>query len=191
MNPTLSIEELKLDLPRFHQRIKTLISKLGLDLSSYQADHIALRVNEQCLASELHQNWSLHGKVISDKEINGRPIVVIKETQSFSFGEWLVDCVELPYPAAKRYPHQGWEHVEFVVPSDATDADTYLSELLTMFPALADRWDTLASRGVKVKLSSPAGEGERIPNPTVAFKAGDVCIKLHPVSLEDVIASEK
>ena len=30
--------------------------------------------------------------------------------QPLRVGPWLIDCVELPYPGEKRYPHEGWEH---------------------------------------------------------------------------------
>jgi predicted metalloenzyme YecM len=42
-----------------------------------------------------------------------------------------------------------------------------------------------------MKLSSPKGEGERLANPTVAFKHDNICIKLHPHSLKNIVASEQ
>ncbi|QSA19814.1 VOC family protein, partial [Vibrio furnissii] len=45
--------------------------------------------------------------------------------------------------------------------------------------------------GVKTKLSSPKGEGDRLNNPTVAFKWQGVCIKLHPHTLKTIVASER
>ncbi|RXJ74968.1 hypothetical protein CS022_00550 [Veronia nyctiphanis] len=191
MNQPLSVLSLKASIPAFHDQIQSLTEFLGIDLSAYRADHLALRVNDEALAKRLHEEWATIGDVISENQINGRPIVVIKEPEMFYFGNWLVDCVELPYPGDKSYPVEGWEHVEFVIPSDAMTAEAFCDELLERFPVLAKKWDQLEALGIKVKLSSPAGEGERIPNPTVAFKGLGVCIKLHPVSLEDVIASER
>lgn len=78
-----------------------------------------------------------------------------------------------------------------VIPSTATTPESFLEDVFAIFPSLKARWSELETLGVKVKLSSPAGEGERIANPTVAFKASGVCVKLHPVSLEQVIESEK
>lgn len=49
----------------------------------------------------------------------------------------------------------------------------------------------LAALGVKVKLSSPQGDRQRLANPTVAFKWQGVCLKLHPYSLRQVIESER
>lgn len=187
----LTVESLYASLPGFALRVKELLTTLELDLGAYPADHIALRVNDRALAESLHQSWCSQGKELSVNIINGRPIVVIKASQPLVFGEWQTDCVELPYPGDKTYPEEGWEHAEWVVPSHATTPEALLDDVFSLFPALKAKWDRLATLGVKVKLSAPAGEGERIANPTVAFKANGVCVKLHPVSLEQVIESEK
>nr|WP_313906615.1 VOC family protein [Shewanella algae] len=44
---------------------------------------------------------------------------------------------------------------------------------------------------MKLKASSPKGEAERLANPTLAFKAGGVCVKVHPHSIQAIIASEQ
>ncbi len=48
-----------------------------------------------------------------------------------------------------------------------------------------------ASRGFFVKTSSPKGERERLPNPTLAVTDGKVTIKFHPRSIEQIVASER
>ncbi|CZF79967.1 hypothetical protein GCE9029_01766 [Grimontia celer] len=189
--PALTVESLYATLPDFSARLDALLELLELDLSAYPADHIALRINDRKAAEKLHQSWLSSGEELSVNNINGRPIVVIKAKESLSFGQWQTQCVELPYPGDKLYPEEGWEHAEWVVPSKATTPEALLEDVFGLFPALAAKWDQLVSLGVKVKLSSPAGEGERIANPTVAFKFKDVCVKLHPVTLEQVIESEK
>ncbi len=187
----ISVASLDASLPEFARRIDALLQTLELDLSAYKADHIALRVNSLEAAKSLHQQWLTCGEERSVNVINGRPIVVIKAMQPRVFGVWETDCVELPYPGDKAYPQEGWEHAEWVIPSTATTPESFLEDVFAIFPSLKARWSELETLGVKVKLSSPAGEGERIANPTVAFKASGVCVKLHPVSLEQVIESEK
>lgn len=44
---------------------------------------------------------------------------------------------------------------------------------------------------LKLKFNNPAGEGERLPNPTLAVTDNGVTIKLHPYSIRDVVDSEK
>ena len=192
INAELMPSQLKAKLDGFMHKIQSLSEILHIDLTSNQADHIALRINDSELAKLAHQEWQKEGQVISNAQINGRPIIVIAFDQALSWQHWDIECLELPYPAeGKHYPEQSWEHVEFVVPSNADTADEYLQDLKGHFPKLAEHWDELAEKGVKVKLSSPKGEGERLNNPTVAFKYKGVCIKLHPHSLKQIVASEQ
>ncbi|WP_162062639.1 VOC family protein [Vibrio taketomensis] len=185
-------EQLKQKLPDFMYKIQKLSDKLQIDLTQFQADHIALRINEPELAQLAHQAWLAEGKEISNAMINGRPIIVMTFNQPLKVLSWEIECLELPYPAeGKIYPEQTWEHVEFVIPSNAQTADEFAAELTQRFPQLAEQWDTLAQQGIKVKLSSPKGEGERLNNPTVAFKHQGVCIKLHPHSLKAIVESEQ
>lgn len=179
------------DLDAFVERIEALASMLHLDLSLAQADHIALRINDTQMAQQAHQAWVQYGKVISQAQINGRPIIVIEFENMLESRGWKIECLELPYPAeGKIYPTEGWEHVEFVVPSHADTADEFLADLRHTYPDFGAQFEKLEELGVKTKLSSPKGEGERLNNPTVAFKYQGVCIKLHPHSLKAIVESE-
>ncbi|GEA49499.1 VOC family protein [Vibrio inusitatus NBRC 102082] len=170
----------------FAQKIAVLGRELGLDLCQFQADHIALRINDSSLAKFAHQAWSELGATISQAQINGRPIVVIAFDTPITVGAWSIDCLELPYPVpGKIYPSQDWEHIEFVIPSDKTDAQDYLQDIKQRFPTFD------IDTGMKMKLSSPKGEGERLANPTIAFKKDGVCIKLHPHPLKKIVESEQ
>ncbi|RTZ16366.1 VOC family protein [Vibrio aquaticus] len=192
INAELMPSQLTAKLDGFMHKIQSLSEILHIDLSPFQADHIALRINDTELAKLAHHEWQKQGQVISNAQINGRPIIVVAFDQPLQWQHWSIECLELPYPAeGKLYPEQSWEHVEFVVPSNADTADAYLEDLKGHFPTLAEHWGELAEKGVKVKLSSPKGEGERLNNPTVAFKYKGVCIKLHPHSLKQIVASEQ
>ncbi|MBY6197613.1 VOC family protein [Vibrio hangzhouensis] len=176
----------------FLDNIQALCSKLSMDLSSYQADHIAMRINDSEVAKAAHQAWLPYGQVISEAQINGRPIVVLAFNQPIKSHGWSIECLELPYPAiGKQHPVEDWEHVEFVVPSQAQTAEAFLQDLYSKFPELESQLEKAKTQGVKVKLSSPKGEGERLANPTVAFKFNNICIKLHPHSLKNIVASEQ
>ena len=78
-----------------------------------------------------------------------------------------------------------------MIPSHAQTADEYLADLKETYPQFAAKFETLAEQGIKIKLSSPKGEGERLNNPTVAFKHQGICIKLHPHSLKKIVESEQ
>ncbi|MCG3864613.1 MULTISPECIES: VOC family protein [unclassified Photobacterium] len=176
-------------LPEFMKAINALIDDLGISLADYQADHIALRVNDQYVAQQLHQAWLSYGEEWSNNMINGRPIVIIGFEQPLAVDGWTIEALELPYPSDKVYPQQGWEHIEFVVPSSAKTIEELKADLLEKLPQLD--WDGLGAKGIKVKASSPSGEDERLANPTFAFKRDGVCIKLHGHSLKAVLESEQ
>ncbi|WED25695.1 VOC family protein [Vibrio sp. DW001] len=187
----LTPEQMLKNVPQFSDKIIKLMQDIGLDLTTYQADHIALRINDYQLTEQAHDAWLEFGKVISSAYINGRPIIVLELNQSISVRDWTVECLELPYPAkGKHYPEQGWEHMEFVIPSEAKTAEEYLEELKFRIPKLNDMWDKMGLLGITTKISSPKGEDERLANPTVAFKRNEVCIKLHPHTLKRVVLSE-
>lgn len=188
LTPELMIQ----DLDAFMAKIEALSSMLCLDLSLAQADHVALRINDTETAKQAHQAWSRYGKVISQAQINGRPIIVIEFEKALESRGWRMECLELPYPAeGKSYPTESWEHVEFVIPSHAQTADEFLADLKHTYPQFGAQFEKLDELGVKIKLSSPKGEGERLNNPTVAFKYQGVCIKLHPHSLKRIVESEQ
>ncbi|KAB2499941.1 metalloprotein, partial [Enterobacter hormaechei] len=48
----------------------------------------------------------------------------------------------------------------------------------------------LSQPGIFVKTSSPKGERERLPNPTLAVTDGNVTVKFHPWTIEQIVASE-
>ena len=172
-------------------RVQSLLDVLGVDLTDYQADHIALRINDRSVAEAAHQAWLQQAEEWSNNEINGRPIIALGFNQPLEASGWSIDCLELPYPGEQRYPQQGWEHVEWVIPCDVNSQEAFLEYVFKTFPMLEEKWDNLVSLGVKVKQSCPSGDAERIANYTVAFKYQGVCIKLHPHSLKAVIESEQ
>jgi predicted metalloenzyme YecM len=176
----------------FMHKITQFSDMISLNLTNFQADHIALRINEQHLAICAHQEWQKQATVISNAHVNGRPIIVFLLDEALMWGNWYIECLELPYPVeGKYYPEQAWEHIEFVIPSSAQTAEEYLIDLQTRLPNFAEKFRSLSELGVEIKLSSPKAEGERLPNPTIAFKWDHVCIKLHPYSLREIIESER
>ncbi|MDD9195677.1 VOC family protein [Aliivibrio sp. S3MY1] len=187
----LEPQQLITALPSFIGRIQALLDVLEIDLTQYQADHIALRINDREVAEAAHQAWLQQAEEWSNNEINGRPIIALGFNQPLEVSGWSIECLELPYPSGKSYPQQGWEHIEWVIPCAVDSQEAFLDYVLKTFPTLKEKWDNLVSLGVKVKQSCPSGDAERIANYTVAFKYQGVCIKLHPHSLKAVIESEQ
>ncbi|MCG9711576.1 VOC family protein [Shewanella insulae] len=184
----LTFDALNKQWPTFSQAILDFMKELGLDSLDLECDHAALRVNTSQGADSLREAFCRQGKIISDNMINGRPILIIALDTPLVLGELAIDCIELPYPGDKRYPVEGWEHIELVMPGGATTTETLREQLLERLPTLVAVLDQQTD--VKVKMSSPQGEHERLANPTIAFKRGNLCIKVHPHGIKAVIASE-
>jgi predicted metalloenzyme YecM len=177
----------------FSQRITAFIDQLGLESLSLYCDHAALRVNDNHMAQLLADEFSQHGKIISNNIINGRPILIIKLTEPLVIGAMHIQCVELPFPSDKAYPVEGWEHVELVFPSQAQTCDELVAELIEKVPQLADliAGNDSENSDIKVKQSSPKGDKERLANPTIAFKANGICVKVHTHDIQKIVESEQ
>ncbi|MCS6161481.1 VOC family protein [Shewanella baltica] len=206
----ISYEQLTQSWPAFEAQILALLETLGLADKALVCDHVALRVNSIASADALRDTFSRVGKIISDNIINGRTILIIELDTPLTLGQFSIACVELPYPSDKVYPQEGWEHIELVIDSKATECDTLSQDLLALCPKLSALLPSeqaaepvpssspdlssqgLASlAGIKIKMSTPKGDKERLANPTIAFKRDDVCIKVHPHGIKAVIASEQ
>jgi len=217
---SISYEQLTQSWPAFEAQILALLETLDLADKALVCDHVALRVNSIASADALRYAFSRVGKIISDNIINGRTILIIELDIPLTLGQFSIACVELPYPSDKVYPQEGWEHIELVIDSKAKDCDTLSQDLLALCPKLSAllpsehtaepvqsssqglnsqglssqglNSQSLASlAGIKIKMSSPKGDKERLANPTIAFKRDDVCIKVHPHGIKAVIASEQ
>ena len=207
---SISYEQLTQSWPAFEAQILALLETLDLADKALVCDHVALRVNSIASADALRDAFSCVGKIISDNIINGRTILIIELDTPLTLGQFSIACVELPYPSDKVYPQEGWEHIELVIDSKAKDCDTLSRDLLALCPKLSALLPSeqaaepvpssslgLNSQGIaslaeiKIKMSSPKGDKERLANPTIAFKRDDVCIKVHPHGIKAVIASEQ
>ncbi|ACA87044.1 VOC family protein [Shewanella woodyi] len=189
MNNSLTLADLHSSWPDFTHNINLFLEELGLDQLSLECDHAALRVNSTSVADELSNALCNDGVVISNNMINGRPILIIELNTPLQLTNLTIDCIELPYPGSKQYPIEGWEHIELVLPCQANNCEQLTQALVERVPHLADVIDNKTE--TKVKLSSPSGEYERLANPTIAFKKGNICIKVHPHGIKEVIASEQ
>ncbi|MGL4474209.1 MAG: VOC family protein, partial [Shewanella sp.] len=178
----MSFKQLLQSWPAFSQQITAFSQELGLDSLTLHCDHAALRVNDFDKACQLHLDVASQGEILSNNVINGRPIIIIKLDEGLPFNQQTIDCIELPYPGEKQYPAEGWEHIELVLPCQATTTQELCEALIARVPSIARILN--GETAIKVKLSSPQGEHERLANPTIAFKQGNLCIKVHPASIE-------
>ena len=67
-----------------------------------------------------------------------------------------------------------------------------MAELEQVLHAVNPDIDTVLANdsSIKIKRSAPQAAGETLANPTIAFKQGDICIKVHSAGIKAVVASE-
>ncbi|NDL62575.1 VOC family protein [Acerihabitans arboris] len=176
------LADLAEDIVCFEQRLTALSSRLGLVLTDHRIDHIALRCRQDATAQRWFDGLRRCGQCLKTSEFNGRAIALFVMQTPISVGPLRIDCVELPWPGQRRYPHDGWEHIEIVLPGPP---DTLAQRALAL---LAD--SALAAADISLKHSAPQDAGERLPNPTLAVTDGRVTIKFHPHSLRAIVGSE-
>ncbi|TKI08253.1 VOC family protein [Martelella alba] len=176
------LADLSEDLPRFARQLALLAERLGINLADCRVDHIAVRCHRESTAQRWFEGWSRYGRCFRKSLVNGRPIALFDLPAPLPVGRWSVDCLELPWPGPRRYPHEGWEHIEIVLPGPA---DTLSQRALTLLDDTA-----LSSPDIHIRQSAPYAGGEALPNPTLAVSDGITAIKFHPHSLREVAASE-
>lgn len=184
---SITYQQLSDSLAEFSTQISDFITELGLQQLT-ECDHVALRVNSNETADELTAAFARQGEIISNNVINGRPIMIIKLAQPLQIAGRQVPCIELPYPN-KPYPQEGWEHVELVLPHNAQNCEALQMQLISIAPKLTHIF--AGTSDINIKSSSPSSATERLANPTIAFKRGNLCVKVHPHPIETIIASEK
>ncbi|MEN4831308.1 VOC family protein [Pantoea vagans] len=177
------LDDLKTDLGRFEESLQIFAQRLGLRLNDLDVDHIAVRCHQDTTAMRWQQGLQQIGTEFSAAMINGRQICLFKLHDPLLVAGRQVEVVELPWPGEKRYRHEGWEHIEVVLRGDHQTLGMRAMALLSD--------DALTQPDISFKTSSPKGENECLPNPTLAVTDGQTTIKFHPWRLEEIVASEQ
>lgn len=110
------LHDISADLPRFTAALTELSTRVGLDITPLVADHISLRCHQNTTAERWRRGLEQCGELLSENIINGRPICLFKLHEPVNVAHWQLNIVELPRRGEKRYPHEGWEHIEIVLP---------------------------------------------------------------------------
>ena len=177
---------LQADLKDFEQKIQQLAGEMAVNLSDYEIDHLALRVNSEQNAKNWQTVLLKCGKILSDNVVNGRPIYLIQLERPLVFAGQFVDIIELPFPKNKQYPQETWEHIEIVMPFLTNESnEQWIKRINNQF-----LWQH--SPRLTTKISEPKVEGERLPNPSIAVSFADksvnhTCIKVHPYSIKKIL----
>ena len=158
-----TIEELQdivEDLPRFTTDLQNFTSRLGLSIAPLDADHISLRCHQNATAERWRRGFEQCGELLSENIINGRPICLFKLHEPVCVAHWQFSVVELPWPGEKRYPHEGWEHIEIVLPGEVETLNARALALLGDEPAWDRGENQRAKRRARAAAQPDAG-GDR------------------------------
>lgn len=155
------------DPSSFLERLFKALSTDGIDVSSFELDHLCYRVETMERYAELKGKLLDEGTLLGEHEIGGRPISTVRLHVPFTFQQRSIAVIELPAPkAGSPYP-EGYEHAEFVVDMEPT-------EFAARYPALD--WDLSGAH--------------KSVNADVRRNYAECSVKFHRLALADVIALE-
>lgn len=178
------------DFLSFEQKISELAQIMQVDISKFEIDHLAVRVNNYKDAEIWLTALTQYGRIFSDNIVNGRVIYLIELNEPLDFLGQSVSIVELPFPKAKIYLREGWEHIEFVVPFLPNEQTVDWVERIKL------QFNLNQLPHLKLKVSEPKADGEQLPNPSLAVSfvdksQNDVVIKIHLYSIRTVVLMEQ
>ena len=175
------LHDLWLALPEFEQQLTQMAQDLKISLTDFQIDHMSVRCHHRETAKRWRTGLLRCAHLMSENEINGRPICLFDLFQPLNVVSQEVFVIELPFPKGKVYPKETWEHVEMVIDVTPERLENTAYALLPQ----------PLPQGYSIKVSQPKGQSERLPNPTLAVTNGLITIKYHPFTLKQIIESEK
>ena len=151
----------------FLEKIESDLKLLGIDLDEFEIDHTCYRVTNIERYSELKSELGRDHLLLHEAMISNRPISTFKLNKPLKYKKHDIPLLELPAPKGEVSYSEGFEHIECVISESFVDFSNKHSEV---------EFDW---KGAQKK-----------HNPELRIKLGDLSIKFHHQSLEDVIASE-
>lgn len=163
------------DIDHFLNKVAHALTRKGMDFDKLNPDHICYRVD----SLDRYYGWSYKlrpiSKLLSNNNINGRPISVFKLKKPIIYAKKKIYVFELPAPKLlltreqMRYT-EGFEHVEFVI-------DVPFGDFVNQYPHV--NFDlTNANKPIN-------------PGISLHFDKGRINLKFHLKSLEEIIKTEQ
>ena len=183
-----SWEGLKHEAHGFFDEVDAFLTELGINkiARGFKADHLGLRFADPADVLRIKSQMQKEGTAISSAQVNGREILIIALAKPLMVGDQRVPAIELPYPKTNHTYQDGWEHVEFVIPCDAKDLESFRKVFDTTFPGLRSK---IGESRIHYAESMPHADSDQLPNPTIELtKRLGLTIKFHPRSIQEVVA---
>jgi uncharacterized protein len=186
MNTFLSWEDVRKQEESFGVRLQNSLNQLGIvdTCKELSICHACVRIKNPDNVTELKENVSHVGKIISSAIVNGREILIIQLDVPLIIANWSVNGIELPYPKQSHSYEDGLEHIEFVFPDTENTMDAIREKVFEMLK-------NVSFEELKQKYSysedEPHAEGDQKLNPTISLKVDGVGVKFHALSIQDVV----
>jgi predicted metalloenzyme YecM len=186
MTTFLSWGDIRKQEESFGVRVHGALTTLGIleQCKDLSICHACVRIKNPDNVTELKENVSEVGKIISSAIVNGREILIIQLDIPLTVGGWSVYGIELPYPKQNHSYEDGLEHVEFVLSGIENTMDAVREKVLAIMK-------DVPLEALKQKYSysedEPQAEGDQKPNPTISIKVDGIGIKFHALSIQDVV----
>lgn len=185
----MNLQQLLETLPGFEEKIIRYLTELKIrdKVQSLFVDHLCVRLKDINNILSLKKELGTKGKIISSATVNGREILIYKINQPIQLRDWLIPCIELPYPKPDHSYPDGWEHIEIVIPSSAVSLEELRLDFTKRFPEI--NIDALKQAG-QYSEDEPKSENEQLPNPTITLRKNkNTTIKFHAQTIEEVVSN--
>ncbi len=155
------------DHSQFLNRIFSSLTKDGIDVKAYELDHLCYRVETFERYEILKKDMEEIGTLLAETEVSGRPIASYKLNTPVVHLNRKISVIEIPAPKKNSFYPEGYEHAEFVT-------DCPLKDFMDQYRSV--NFDT--------------GALSKKVNAELVRQYGDIAVKFHTLSLEEVIKSE-
>ncbi len=160
-------EEIEREFNSFTREITEALGAKNFYLPKVH-DHACYRVETQKEYEEIKAKFLLIGDLLIESEVGGRLISTFKLHTHLKNTNFEIDVIELPQPKANNKYKSGFEHLEFVINDD-------FESFANSYPKISFDWIGT----------------EKEFNPELRLKLGNISVKFHHQTLEEVIEIEK
>lgn len=178
--------DLQSQLASFSKRLNLALNELAIKDSclDLKIDHACIRLKNNLDVDKLKTELCGVGEIISATKVNGREIIIFELGTSITINDWQTSGIELPYPKLNHNYQDGWEHVEFVLSNIENTTSAVREAFFSKFPNLDQ--SQLVEK-YQYSEDEPHAKGDKLPNPTIGLKVGNIGIKFHATSIQEVV----
>lgn len=159
------------DSTEFVLNLLAELEKTNINFSNFLIDHICYRVSNYRNYSQKKQQLAKLGHMLTETEVNGRPIACFKLHQpiviNYKSQSFEIPLIELPAPKKAKVSIDGLEHFEMAT-------SFHPQKMQLQYPRLT--WNTSGMN--------------KVFNPEIELEFSSGAVKFHQQSLEQVITTE-